>query len=136
MRTTFQSNNSYQSSSQNQGAAQRTTIINTNADLNIENELFLRYANANTADAIVISGNSDYGILSALRDSILKLKADYFSRAGSVSIKAEERDDFDKRFLLFEHELDGLLRRRIEYSSKDYEGGTRNLDFTSLLNEK
>jgi chromosome segregation ATPase len=37
---------------------------------------------------------------------------------------------------LIEHELDGLLRRRIEYSSKDYEGGTRTLDFTNLLNEK
>lgn len=32
--------------------------------------------------------------------------------------------------------MDGLLRRRIEYSSKDYEGGARNLDFTNLLNEK
>lgn len=38
--------------------------------------------------------------------------------------------------MLFEHELDGLLRRRIEYSGRDFEGGSRYLDFTSLLNEK
>lgn len=38
--------------------------------------------------------------------------------------------------MLFEHELDGLLRRRIEYTGKDFEGGSRNLDFTNLLNEK
>lgn len=37
---------------------------------------------------------------------------------------------------MIEHELEGLLRRRIEFSSKDYEGGSRNLDFTNLLNEK
>ena len=32
--------------------------------------------------------------------------------------------------------MDGLLRRRIEYSSKDYEGGSRTLDFSQLLQEK
>ena len=32
--------------------------------------------------------------------------------------------------------MDGLLRRRIEYSAKDYEGGSRTLDFTQLLEEK
>ena len=32
--------------------------------------------------------------------------------------------------------MDGLLRRRIEYSSKDYEGGSRSLDFSQLLQEK
>lgn len=51
-------------------------------------------------------------------------------------MQGQNRDELDRRFLLIEHELDGLLRRRIEYSSKDYEGGSRNLDFTTLLNEK
>ena len=133
MRTTFQSSTNYQSSSQNQVATQRTGF-SSGADLKAESDLFLRYANS--GDALVISGTSDYGLLAALKDAILKLKTDFFSRTGSVSIKVEERDDLDKRFLLFEHELDGLLRRRIEYSAKDFEGGTRNLDFTTLLNEK
>ena len=137
MQTTFQSNRSYQSSSQgqsqSQGTAQRTGFASS-ADLQAEKDLFLRYANS--GDAIVISGTSDYGLLAALKDSILKLKTDFYSRTGAVAIKVEERDDLDRRFLLFEHELDGLLRRRIEYSAKDFEGGTRNLDFTNLLNEK
>jgi hypothetical protein len=105
----------------------------TGAESQAERELFLRYA---TSDSVVISGNNDYAILAALKDAISKLQTDFFSRSGSVTIQSEERVDLDRRFLLFEHELDGLLRRRIEYSAKDYEGGTRNLDFTTLLNEK
>jgi len=70
-----------------------------------------------------------------LKDAILELKSNYFSTSG-ITVKGEKRDELDRRFLLIEHELDGLLRRRIEYSSKDYEGGSRTLDFTNLLNEK
>jgi hypothetical protein len=42
---------------------------------------------------------------------------------------------FDKRFLLLEHELDGLLKRKINYTSKEGESG-RFLDYTGILNEK
>lgn len=91
---------------------------------------------ASSGNETVVSGSSDYGILLGIRDAIMKLKSDYFSQSGSILIKGDDRSQFDKRFLLFEHELDGLLRRRIEYSAKDFEGGTRNLDFTNLLNEK
>ena len=37
---------------------------------------------------------------------------------------------------MIEHEVDALLKRRIEYSTKDYASGERNLDFTNLLHEK
>ena len=89
----------------------------TGAESQAERELFLRYA---TSDTLVISGNNDYTILAALKDAISKLQTDFFSRSGSITIQSEERVDLDRRFLLFEHELDGLLRRRIEYSAKDY----------------
>lgn len=115
------------------GAAFSTTLLG-GADMQTEKDIFLKYATS--GDAVVVSGSSDYGTIAALRDAILKLKTDFFSRTGAVTIKTEERVDLDRRFLLFEHELDGLLRRRIEYSAKDFEGGTRNLDFTGLLNEK
>mgnify|MGYP001190390472 CR=1 FL=1 len=135
MRTTFQSSSSYQSGNQSQGTAQSGQRSGfSGVDLQVERDAFLRYATS--GDAIVVSGTNDYGILAALKDAITKLKTDYFSRTGVITIKNEERSDLDKRFLLFEHELDGLLRRRIEYSAKDFEGGTRNLDFTNLLNEK
>jgi hypothetical protein len=136
MQRTSQPSNSYQSGSFNQQAStqRNPTNFTTGGDLQAEKDAFLRYATS--GDALVISGSSDYGLLQGLKDSITKLKTDFFSRSGSITFKAEERGDLDRRFLLFEHELDGLLRRRIEYSAKDFEGGTRNLDFTSLLNEK
>lgn len=142
MRTTFQSNTnqttgqnrqgvsgqgattgySYSSSSTSQvrgvtgttgatGNASFAASLLSGADMQSEHDAFLKYATS--GDAILVSGSSDYGILAALRDAILKLKTDYFSRTGSVTIKGEERSDLDRRFLLFEHELDGLLRRRI-----------------------
>lgn len=133
MRPTTQSSASYQSSSVNQQSSTQRSGY-SGADLQAERDAFLRYATS--GDALVISGSNDYGLLAALKDAISRLKTDYFSKSGSIIIKNEERGDFDKRFLLFEHELDGLLRRRIEYSGRDFEGGSRNLDFTSLLNEK
>lgn len=38
--------------------------------------------------------------------------------------------------MLLEHEVDGLLKRRITFSVKDNQGGHRFLDYTGLLNEK
>ena len=38
--------------------------------------------------------------------------------------------------LLLEHEIDGLLKRRIDFSVRDREGGHRVMDYTGLLNEK
>ena len=48
-------------------------------------------------------------------------------------IAGDRREAFDRRFLLLEHEIDGLLRRKINYSAKE---GERSLDYTGLLNEK
>ena len=38
--------------------------------------------------------------------------------------------------MLLEHEVDGLLKRRITFSVKDGQGQERFLDYTGLLNEK
>ena len=38
--------------------------------------------------------------------------------------------------MLLEHEVEGLLKRRIQFSVKDTKGGERFLDYTGLLNEK
>jgi hypothetical protein len=42
----------------------------------------------------------------------------------------------DRRLLLLEHEIEGLLKRRISFSVKDQEGGHRTMDYTGILNEK
>lgn len=95
----------------------------------------LKYA-SDLNNGVIVSGSSDYSKISTLKSAILELKSGYFSANTGLSVQGENRDELDRRFLLIEHELDALLRRRIEYSTRDYEGGARNLDFTNLLNEK
>jgi hypothetical protein len=85
-------------------------------------------------NTIVLSGASDYAQLNALKNAILLLRQDFLN-GPTINLQGERRDDLDRRFLLFEHELDGLLRRRIEFSVKDA-NGSRNLDYTNILNEK
>lgn len=53
-----------------------------------------------------------------------------------VIFDGEKKDDFNKRLILLEGEIEGLLKRRINYSARDEIGGTRVLDYTGLLNEK
>lgn len=90
MRATYQSSSSYQSSSQGQqgSAARGATTTFGAADSKAEREAFLKYAYGDS-DALVISGSSDWGILEALREAIIKLKTDFFSRSGSITIKTE-----------------------------------------------
>lgn len=38
--------------------------------------------------------------------------------------------------ILLEQQIDGLLKRKINFSVKDQEGGSRSLDYTGILNEK
>ena len=85
--------------------------------------------------SIVVSGSSDYGQLSGLKNAVLLLVQEFFGSGSQVAIQGEKRDDLQRRLLLVEHEIDGLLRRRIEFSVKDA-NGSRNLDYTGLLNEK
>lgn len=119
----------------NQGGSTASRIETREAELSADNEAYLRYA-SELNNGVLITGSSDYSRISSLRSAILELRSNYFNPNSGLSVQGQNRDELDRRFLLIEHELDGLLRRRIEYSSKDYEGGSRNLDFTTLLNEK
>lgn len=38
--------------------------------------------------------------------------------------------------ILLEGEIEGLMKRKINYTVKDTQGGHRTLDYTNLLNEK
>jgi hypothetical protein len=51
-------------------------------------------------------------------------------------IAGDRKAQLDKRFFLIEHEIDGLLKRKINYTVKDSQGGSRSLDYTNILNEK
>lgn len=41
-----------------------------------------------------------------------------------------------RRLFLLEHEVDGLLKRKINFNLKDHVNGTRILDYGIMLNEK
>lgn len=62
----------------------------------------LKYA-ADKTNTTIVSGSSDYSMISGLKDAILDLKTNYFSSTGNITIKGEKRDDLDRRFLLLEH---------------------------------
>jgi chromosome segregation ATPase len=51
-------------------------------------------------------------------------------------LSSEQGELIKKRLFHLEHEIDGLLKRRIHLSLKDREGGERFLDYTGILNEK
>lgn len=53
-----------------------------------------------------------------------------------MTFTGDKKDDFNKRLILLENEIDGLLKRKIEYTARDEVGGTRVMDYTGLLNEK
>ena len=48
-----------------------------------------------------------------MKNSLVSLKSDYFSSSGNITIETERKSELDRRFILLENEIDGLLRRRI-----------------------
>ena len=54
----------------------------------------------------------------------------------SGGIRVEGKEDYEKRLQLAEQEIEGILRKKINCSVNDSEGGERVLDFSNLLNEK
>lgn len=70
-----------------------------------------------------------------MRDVLLTLQQEFSSHSGpKIILESEKKNDLNKRLLLLEGEIDGLMKRRIEYSSDA--NGERCLDYSGLLNEK
>lgn len=82
-----------------------------------------------------MSGSSDVTLLTGLKGAILKLKDEFFAGHEGVIIKGERREQLDKRLFMIEHEIDGLLKRRISYTIREGET-SRTMDYTGILNEK
>jgi len=88
-------------------------------------------------DNIIIRGPSDFALLKGLKNALLGLRAEFVGDStGRLVVEGDKREDFNRRLLLLEHEIDGLLKRRINFSLKDEDGGSRTLDYTNILNEK
>lgn len=82
---------------------------------------------------MIVSGSSEVATLTGLRGAILKMKEEFFNANSGIVIAGDKREVYDRRFLLLEHEVDGLLKRKINFTAKE---GDRSLDYSGILNEK
>ncbi len=87
-------------------------------------------------DTVIIRGASDMAFLDNVKGALLKLKQEFFSGNEKIIITGDKKEQLDRRMLLLEHEIDGILKRKINYTGKDIQGGTRSMDYTGILNEK
>ena len=85
---------------------------------------------------VVIHGESDFALLRNLKNILLGLQTEFTEGGAKVTFTGYKKDDVNKRLILLEHEIDGLLKRKINYATRDELGGTRFMDYTGLLNEK
>jgi hypothetical protein len=82
------------------------------------------------------AGGTDYTRISNLKDAMLELKSKYFNPETGLTVIGPDRDELNRRFLHVEHEIEGLLRRRIDYHTRDHITGDRTLDLSQVLHEK
>ena len=130
--------------SQNTGPRQVSTHSRTqesslrgNYETQAINETLLRWSGIGEGEgSILIHGESDFAQLSNLRNILLTLQSEFTSGGSQVVFSGDKKDDFNKRLILLEGEIDGLLKRKIEFSARDERGATRVLDYTGVLNEK
>lgn len=129
--TTTTSQSSY--SAQGQNASPSYLVEGRKGEKDAELQSYLKWGSSLNKETL-ISGSSDYTRLAGLKDAILELRSGFFNPKNSLTITDSAQDELSRRFLLIEHEIDGLLRRRIDLSTVDHVGGERNLDFTNILN--
>ncbi len=67
----------------------------------------------------MIHGESDYALLRNLRNILLGLQTEFTEGGAKITFTGDKKDDFNKRLILLENEIDGLLKRRINYSARD-----------------
>lgn len=84
----------------------------------------------------LVPGGTNYSILGDFRGSILKLWNDFFEGKASIDLSKNQSELIKRRLFHLEHDIEGLLKRRIQFSVKDAQGGERFLDYTGILNEK
>jgi len=117
-----------------------------NIDINrdVEGELYDQLASTTSRFSwsgldsdVLLQGGSDMAVLRSIRNAIINLQQEFTSEEGpTIKFDVQRRDDFSKRLLLLEGEVDGLLRKRINYTAHDQATGERVLDYSNLLNEK
>jgi hypothetical protein len=84
---------------------------------------------------VVLSGETDFGTLKHTKELLLSLLGE-FNGKSKVVFEGDYKEDFSKRLLLLEHELEGTMRRVLSLSQSDPTGGKRSLDYVKLLTQK
>jgi len=129
----YSSSSSYQ---QSKNVSQSRNVDGELFDILGEQNATLAWGSGNT-EGVVLSGGSDFSMLNGFKGALLALKSDFFGQGGEkITITGNKREELDRRLLLLEHEIDGVLKRRINFSVRDEQGGQRTMDYTGLLNEK
>jgi hypothetical protein len=77
----------------------------------------------NNGGITVIPGGSNYSILSEFKGSILRLWNEFFAGKTNLQLSGDQIEVVRRRLFHLEHEIDGLLRRKIQFSVKDVNGG-------------
>jgi len=83
---------------------------------------------------MIISGYTDVDKLKNLKNILLTLQGSWLQEGNRFVMQGDQKEDFNKRLLLLEGELDGLMKRRVNASTADSTG--RVLDYDLLMNEK
>lgn len=73
--------------------------------------------------------------LARFKDYLAALNNSFETDPELIQLPGAQKKHFEERLLLLEHEIDGLLKKKINFTSVDA-SGTRFLDYTTILNEK
>ena len=65
---------------------------------------------------------------------LLTLQGNWMQDGNRFVMSGDQKEDFNKRLILLEGELDGLMKRKVNASTTDSTG--RVLDYDLLMNEK
>ena len=132
----FTSSSYQQSSSRQASSNEGRNVEGELADILGDRAATLQWS-SQEGDKVILSGGSDFSQLNGFKGALLALRNDFFGQGSErITIQGEKREELDRRMLLLEHEIDGLLKRRINFSVRDKESGHRVMDYTGLLNEK
>lgn len=83
---------------------------------------------------MIVRGFSDVDHFKNLKNVLLSLQGSWLQEGNRFVLEGSQKEDFSKRLLLLEGELDGLMKRRVNASTADSSG--RVLDYDLLMNEK
>ena len=93
----------------------------------------LSYENVQ-GEQMIVRGFSDVDHLKNLKNILLSLQGSWLQQGNKFVMSGDQRQDFNKRLLLVEGEIDGLMKRKVNASTADSTG--RVLDYDLLMNEK